>query len=79
MQNDVAGDIMLVPVVTYLYFTLTHTTSVFSLPLVHYGSSSKLQLSAHSHINLLSPSPHNHSILNHFRIYFMDNKFKKIN
>jgi hypothetical protein len=34
----------LVPLVVRLYLTLAHTTSAFSLPLTHYGSSSRLQL-----------------------------------
>jgi hypothetical protein len=34
----------LVPVVLWLYLTLTYGTSAFSLPLIHYSSSSKLQL-----------------------------------
>ncbi len=34
----------LVPVVVWLYLTLAHATSAFSLPLAHYGSSSRLQL-----------------------------------
>jgi hypothetical protein len=76
--------IRLVPVVVWLYLTLTHAMSAFSLPLTHYGSSSSLQLLAHSHISishisLLSPSQHHHSRLNHFRIQFVDNEFKKTN
>jgi hypothetical protein len=69
--------------VVWLYFTLTHGTSVFFSPLVHHGSSSRLQYSAHSHINinhirLLSHSQHHYFRINHFRIYFLDNKIKKI-
>jgi hypothetical protein len=58
--------IRLVPVVVWLYLTLVHVTSVFSLPFAHHGSSSKLQLLAHSHISIshisfLSHSQHHHS------------------
>jgi hypothetical protein len=49
----------------------------FSSALIHQRSGSKLQDLIHSHINLLSFSQHNHSILNYFRIYFIDNEFKK--
>jgi hypothetical protein len=38
----------LAPVVAGLYITLAHTTSAFSLPLNHYGSSSRLQLLGYS-------------------------------
>jgi hypothetical protein len=74
--------IRLVLVVTWLYLLLAHATSAFSLPLAHHGSSSRLQLPAHSyinirHINLLSPNQQHHSILNYFRIHFVDNKFEK--
>jgi hypothetical protein len=48
--------IRLVPVVIWLYLTLAHATLAFSLPLIHYVSSSRLQLPAHRHINLLSLS-----------------------
>jgi hypothetical protein len=69
-----ASFIRLVPVVTRLYLTLIHATSAFSLPLVHQRSS--IQATAH-HISFLSPSQHHHSRLNHFRIYFWDNKIEK--
>jgi hypothetical protein len=32
-----------------------------------------------NHISLLSPSYHQHSKLNHFRIHFVDNEFEKTN
>jgi hypothetical protein len=35
-------------VVVWLYLTLAHAMLVFSLTLVHYGSSSRLQLSGYS-------------------------------
>jgi hypothetical protein len=38
-----------------------------------------LQHSTHSHISLVFPSQHHYSRLNHFRMYFVDNKFEKIN
>jgi hypothetical protein len=53
----------LVSVVTWLYLTLTHTTSAFFIPLTQHGSSSRLQHPTHSHISLLSPSQHHHSRL----------------
>jgi hypothetical protein len=56
----------------------------FLSPLAHHGFNSRLQLPAHSHIrishiSILSPTQHPHFRFNHFRIYFMDNEFKKIN
>jgi hypothetical protein len=55
--------------------------STTSAPVTTYTS---LQHSVHSHINftyvsLLSPNQHHYSIFNNFRIYFMDNEFKKNN
>jgi hypothetical protein len=72
----------LIPVVVSLYLNLTHPTSAFSL--THQCSSSRLQHLAHGHINIshirfFSPTQQHHSRLNHFRIDFMDNEFKKIN
>jgi hypothetical protein len=71
-------------VVGYLYLNLDHVMLAFSLPLDHHCSSSNLQYLVHSHINishvsLLSPHQHHHSRLNHFKIYFVDNKFEKTN
>jgi hypothetical protein len=76
--------VRLVPMVGWLYLNLNHTISVFSLPLDHQCSSNSLQHSNHSyisisHVNLFSLSQHHHSRLNHFRIYFVDNKLKKTN
>jgi hypothetical protein len=65
--------------IVWLYLTLAHAMSAFSLPLTHHGSSSRLQHPAHIHISFLSPSQHHHSRLNHFRIHFVDNEFEKTN
>jgi hypothetical protein len=66
-------------VVVSLYLNLAHTTSAFSFPLAHQRSSSRLQHPALNHINIshisiLFPSQHHH-----FRIYFVNNEFEKIN
>jgi hypothetical protein len=41
-RNEIVLVFRLVLVVVCLYLTLIHVTSDFSLPLVHYGSSSRL-------------------------------------
>jgi hypothetical protein len=74
-----SGGLRLVLVVAKLYLNLTHAASTFSLLLTHQRSSSRLQHLAHSHIILLSLSQHHHFRLNHFKIHFVDNKFKKTN
>jgi hypothetical protein len=75
---------MLVLVVNCLYLNLDYTMLVFSLPLNHQCSSSSLEYLAHnhisiSHVSLISPGQYYHFRLNHFRIYFMGNKFEKTN
>jgi hypothetical protein len=61
--------------------TFSSTLSQLSLSLSStphpHGSSSSLYHLAHSHISLFSLNQHHHSILNHFRIYFLDNKIEK--
>jgi hypothetical protein len=69
--------IKLVAVVVSLYLILAHTTLAFSPPLIHYGSSSRLQLSANIYISILSPSQHSYSRINHFRFHFTNNELKK--
>jgi hypothetical protein len=59
--------------------------SFFSLPLHHIGSaavSTNLHNSVYNHINInyiifFSPSQHNHSKLDNFKIHFVNNEFKK--
>jgi hypothetical protein len=67
-----------------LYLNLDHIMLAFSIPLNYQRSISSLQHPAHrhisiNHVSLLSHSQHHHFRLNYFRIYFMDNKFEKIN
>jgi hypothetical protein len=70
IQDGVAGDVSLVPVVTWL--TLAHVMSAFSLshPLRFQQQTVASKLQPIS-INLLSLSQHHHFRLNHFRIYFL--------
>jgi hypothetical protein len=67
-----------------VWLTLVYVTLVFSLHLIHYDFSNRLQLLTHTyisinHISFLSFSQLSHSRLNYFRIYFTDNEFKKTN
>jgi hypothetical protein len=55
-----------------IYFNLDHVMLGFSLSLDHSCSSSNIQLISISYVSLLSFSQHHH-----FRIYFIDNEFKK--
>jgi cell division protein FtsW (lipid II flippase) len=71
--------IRLVLVVYSLYLNLDHVTLDFSLFLDHQRPSSSIYHLVHSHISMSSPIQHQHSRLNYFRIYFVDNKFEKIN
>jgi hypothetical protein len=72
--------VRLVPVVVWLYLTLAHAMSAFSLSL---SRTPALQQQATAFIqkpisiSFLFPSQHYHSKLNHFRIYFLDNKIEK--
>jgi hypothetical protein len=70
----------LILVIVRLYLNFTHVMLAFSLPLIHQHSSSRLQHSAHSHINIrfLSLSQHHHFRLNYFRIHLVDNELEKI-
>jgi hypothetical protein len=68
-----------VPMVCSLYLNLDHATSVFSLPFDNQRSSNSLQHLTHSHISISHVSILSFSQYHHFRIHFMDNKFKKIN
>jgi hypothetical protein len=82
--RSVGVSLRLVLVVVRLYLATVYTTSVFSLDLVHHGSSNRLQHSVHSHISishisLLSPNQHHQLRHNHFRIHFMDNEFEETN
>jgi hypothetical protein len=66
-----------------LYLVLFCARLYFSLSLVHHDFNNRLELSAHSHINIgyisiFSLNQHYYSRLNHFKIYFVDNKFDKI-
>jgi hypothetical protein len=59
----------------YLSLSITNATATVYINLQHL---------AHNHISisygsLLSPSQHHYSKLNHFKIYFVDNEFKKTN
>jgi hypothetical protein len=65
-----------------LYLSLDYVTSTFSLHLDHQCSRVvciSLHQSIQSHISILSLSQHHHYRLNYFKIYFVDNKFEKIN
>jgi hypothetical protein len=67
-----------------IYLIPDHAISIFSLPLNHQCSNSRLYHTAHSHISishvtLFSPTQHHHSRFNHFIIYFVDNEFEKKN
>jgi hypothetical protein len=50
-------------VVSGLYLILAHATSAFSLPLTHYGSSSRVQLSGYSPLALAFSLPVSTTIL----------------
>jgi hypothetical protein len=70
----------LISVVIWLYLTLTHTTSIFSLPFTNYDSAAGCSIQPTNHQYQLSLSQSASPFqTNHFRIHFTDKEFKKIN
>jgi hypothetical protein len=72
--------LMMVLVVVWLYLIVTHAISSFSLslsPTSAPATGCSMQAIAHQDQFSLSQSAHHHSRLNHFRIYFLDNKIEK--
>jgi hypothetical protein len=70
--------LMMILVVVWLYLIVTHAISSFSLsPTSAPATGCSMQAIAHQDQFSLSQSAHHHSTLNHFRIYFLDNKIEK--
>jgi hypothetical protein len=72
-------NISLIPVVGWFYLNFDYVTSIFFLLLDHQRFSSSLQYLVHNHINIRHIKLPSSSQHRHFRLYFMDNKFEKIN
>jgi hypothetical protein len=68
----------LVSTIVHLYLNFDHVISVFSLHLDHHRFSIQpIVIISITYISILSVSQHHHYRLNHFKIYFVDNKFEK--
>jgi hypothetical protein len=77
-KNDRLPQQSLVIVVACLsvFYSRSHMLDFYFSPII--DSNNRMYHPVHSYISIFSLSQHQHSTLNHFRIYFVDNKIEKI-
>jgi hypothetical protein len=59
-----------------VFYSRSHMLDFYFSSII--DSNNKMYHPVHSHISIFSLNQHQHFTLNHFRIYFLDNKIEKI-